>query len=201
MKPEGRHRLGVHPEDLAHRWNLVEVVAIGVTEIEGEGLFVLDQLVSSLVDIGMHRFLRRAEIHPRFDFALGVGDPLGHDWPRAGRRGGRIHVPGLRREDRGILGQQRMQQCRTGPCKADDENRPVDLLVGDRGKQLAIVQHAQPPRQQFPDLHVHRPQLIGGVGPALVDPVDNRAQALLQVLVRKAVGTHFALCEPHDIFH
>src|SRR5689334_12295683 len=45
-------------DEMAHGRNFVEVIAVGVAQIEREHLFVLAELVGALVDVGVHSLLR-----------------------------------------------------------------------------------------------------------------------------------------------
>ena len=101
--------------------------------------------------------------------------------------------------DSGILGQERVQQRRSRPREADDEDGALDAFGRDLGKARAIQRQLQPPCEQALELRPHRLHLPGAVGAALVDPADQLLQARAQARIGAVIGAGLALGERNEL--
>jgi hypothetical protein len=87
--------------------------------------------------------VRSEQVEPP-ELSLGVRDAwVGFVAGRLGRGRWRHDLPGLRRAACRILGDEVMQERRSRPGQADDEERTGNPLVGDAGMTLAILGQAQ----------------------------------------------------------
>ena len=84
--------------------------------------------------------VRRQQALEHAQLAFGFGDArIGLVAVAFGRRNGLHQFPRQRRAVGGILCQQPMQQRGSAARKADDEERPLDRLLGDLGAALAVL--------------------------------------------------------------
>ena len=72
-----------------------------------------------------------------------------------GWRPGMHHLPGQRNAIRGVLGEELVEDRRSGARQADDEDRPADRAVLDLGMAAADRGHAEPVLEQADEVGTH----------------------------------------------